>query len=170
MKYKKTLIFVAIIIVSAVLITNKVYAQLQLPRISTACEFKGGALHAFNDGFSLLESCPKFSRLVAIGEPQQGGSLPAEEIIVFEPQTLTDGKISKIIDVGEHKVITFTFGGGGRFGVEYSDNKTDWQQQIEIGGDSKQWVLFVQAKFYRVIARSYSPNPSFVSFVSAILD
>lgn len=169
MKYKKTLIFVAIILVLVVLLASKVYAQLQLPRISTACESKDGYFRSFNDGFSFLKSCPKSSRLVVVGERPQ-----AKEISVFAPQKLTEGQESGIIDTGEHRVITFNFGGGGEIGggfeVYNSDSPTVWPPDPVYSerGDSKQWVQFVKGKYYKVRARYFTGVDE--SFVSAILD
>lgn len=53
---------------------SRVFAQGGFPTIITACETRSGLLNAFNDGFSVIGSCPEGSRrVVLIGEPGPQG-------------------------------------------------------------------------------------------------
>jgi len=69
MKYIK--LFTATVIVIGLIIfgTGKVFGQLSLPKITTACESKTGILYGFNDGFSIMKKCSNNNRrVVLIGE------------------------------------------------------------------------------------------------------
>ncbi|MCX6732643.1 MAG: hypothetical protein NTV98_03840 [Candidatus Roizmanbacteria bacterium] len=73
MRYKNFVI-VPLITFFLFFVVYKVSATVQLPRISTACELKIGTLFAFNDGFSLLKTCPAGSqRVVLIGDKGDKG-------------------------------------------------------------------------------------------------
>jgi len=51
MRLKKIAPFLFVLAVVLVF-ANQIFAQIELPRITTACENKNGDLYAFNDGFS----------------------------------------------------------------------------------------------------------------------
>lgn len=53
---------------------SRVLAQVELPRVTTACELKSGLLFAIDDDFSILKKCPGRSRrVVLIGEKGDKG-------------------------------------------------------------------------------------------------
>lgn len=61
----KMLLFLPLLF-AGLLFVKQISAQVELPRITTACEMKNGALFAIDDGFSILKKCPKGSRMVMI--------------------------------------------------------------------------------------------------------
>lgn len=69
MKRWKLFFILPVIVCLAFLGVAKVFGQLELPRISTACEDKSGLLYSFNDGFSVFKRCSGNSRrVILIGE------------------------------------------------------------------------------------------------------
>lgn len=66
MNNKKFLLIFPFLIFSVLFFSKDILAQLELPRISTACELRNGQLFGIDDGFSLLKKCPKGSRMVMI--------------------------------------------------------------------------------------------------------
>lgn len=76
MKKKLFFIFLALITLGFFTATkvSAISAQLGLPKITTACEFKSGQLFAFEDGFSILKKCPNNARrIIIIGEKGDKG-------------------------------------------------------------------------------------------------
>jgi hypothetical protein len=74
MKINIKYFLLTVIFGSLILFTGKVLAQIELPRITTACESKTGQIFAFSDGFSSLMSCPsKTRRVILIGEKGDKG-------------------------------------------------------------------------------------------------
>lgn len=75
MKIKmKKIMFPALVLVLTLLFTKNVFAEIDLPRVTTACELKNGQLFAINDGFSLRDGCKGESRrVVLIGERGEKG-------------------------------------------------------------------------------------------------
>lgn len=64
-----------VVIVPLMFVTSeKVFGLLEFPTISTACEDRSGNLYAFNDGFSLKNTCEgKTRRVILIGEKGDKG-------------------------------------------------------------------------------------------------
>jgi len=65
MKINKILL-IPVLFFLGLLLVKQISAQIELPRITTACEMKNGALFGVDDGFSILKKCPKGSRMVMI--------------------------------------------------------------------------------------------------------
>jgi len=66
MKVNKKILLSLAFLSAGFLFVKQISAQIELPRITTACEMKSGALLGINDGFSILKKCPKGSRMVMI--------------------------------------------------------------------------------------------------------
>lgn len=62
----KILIFVLLVLSFSYIGIKKVTAEIEFPRIITACEYKSGLLFAIDDGFSMHKKCPETSRMVMI--------------------------------------------------------------------------------------------------------
>lgn len=97
MKTALKLFFAAFVIFSVVSIAK---AQIELPRISTVCEYKNGQLAAIDDGFSLLKKCPDNGRLVTIiGEKGDKGEQGL-------PGLTGAGNIAFVFSYGDHYAVT----------------------------------------------------------------
>jgi len=74
MRKRKWVLALVISLVGISWLTPKVWAVLQLPQITTACELKTGGLYSVGDGFSLLNKCPpNAGRMVTLGQSATGG-------------------------------------------------------------------------------------------------
>lgn len=94
MKHKSW--FILVLVLGLLVTTRVVWAEVTLPRITTACESKMGALLSVNDGFSLLDKCRDNQRLVVLGEQAQNGrgTIGAGNVLFMGEYILTkDGKV-----------------------------------------------------------------------------
>lgn len=74
MNKKKFLVLPLLLTTLSFVFVPKLLAQIEIPRITTACEMKNGQLYGVSDGFSPLTKCPRGSRMVMIiGDPGPKG-------------------------------------------------------------------------------------------------
>ena len=82
MKHWKLITGLLILLVFITFGSVKVFGQLPLPQIATACETRQGNLISFDDGFSFLKKCEgKSRRVILIGErgPKGDQGLPGPQ-------------------------------------------------------------------------------------------